>query len=127
MDAAGNVVLHALRGCDGCLCHEYDHIRPYSKGGASTLDNCQILQQRANRFKGNEPDDAARLRAYSCARVFSARELDVVEMAVYGDVRDGAGGIRCRCKSVMEFAEAARVLAGGARPPRDSNKYANCE
>ena len=29
----------------------------FSKGGRSVLENCQILQQRVNRFKGNEDDD----------------------------------------------------------------------
>jgi hypothetical protein len=118
--------MYALRGCDGCLCHEYDHIVPFSKGGKSTLDNCQILQQRANRFKGNEPDDTEKLRSYSCVKIFTERELDVAEMAVYGDVRDGTGEIRCRCKSFIEFKEALHKFTGGARPPRDSPRHANC-
>ena len=33
LDAVGNPVLNALKGCDGCACHEYDHIVPWSRGG----------------------------------------------------------------------------------------------
>ncbi|KAG4170898.1 hypothetical protein ERO13_A12G178200v2 [Gossypium hirsutum] len=43
-DAVGNIVFRKLVGCPGCLCHDYDHIIPYSKGGKSTLENCQVLQ-----------------------------------------------------------------------------------
>ncbi len=32
-DAAGNVVVRRLMNCEGCLCYEFDHIVPYSKGG----------------------------------------------------------------------------------------------
>ncbi|KAG6489389.1 hypothetical protein ZIOFF_050658 [Zingiber officinale] len=31
-DALGNIVFRKLVGCPGCLCHDYDHIIPYSKG-----------------------------------------------------------------------------------------------
>lgn len=30
-DALGNTVFRKLVGCPGCLCHDYDHILPYSK------------------------------------------------------------------------------------------------
>ncbi|OMO53558.1 putative endonuclease [Corchorus olitorius] len=30
-DAVGNIVFRKLVGCPGCLCHDYDHILPYSK------------------------------------------------------------------------------------------------
>lgn len=30
-DALGNTVFRKLVGCAGCLCHDYDHILPYSK------------------------------------------------------------------------------------------------
>lgn len=104
LDAAGNPVLSRLRGCDGCLCHEYDHIIPFSKGGPSSLQNCQILQTRPNRMKGNEEDDPAKLRAYSCARKWNEREMDMAEMAVYGGVL--REGLQCRCKSNMELLQA---------------------
>ncbi|PWZ58955.1 hypothetical protein Zm00014a_010392 [Zea mays] len=45
-DALGNIVFRKLVGCPGCLCHDYDHIVPYSKGGKSTLENCQVLQRK---------------------------------------------------------------------------------
>lgn len=30
-DALGNILFRKLVGCPGCLCHDYDHIIPYSK------------------------------------------------------------------------------------------------
>ena len=36
-DVAGNVVCRRLTRCEGCLCYEYDHIRPFSKGFSSVL------------------------------------------------------------------------------------------
>lgn len=30
-DPLGNLVFRKLVGCPGCLCHDYDHIVPYSK------------------------------------------------------------------------------------------------
>ncbi|PHU00703.1 hypothetical protein BC332_30490 [Capsicum chinense] len=30
-DPLGNIVFRKLVGCPGCLCHDYDHITPYSK------------------------------------------------------------------------------------------------
>lgn len=113
LDAVGNIVCHELRGCLGCLCHEYDHIIPYSKGGGTTIDNCQVLQTRANRYKGNEDDDKHRLRGYSCNKKWSKGELDAVEMGLYGDVRDELGKSKCRCKSnfevLKEFAQVAKL------------------
>lgn len=31
-DAAGNIVCKRFWNCQGCLCYEYDHIIPFSKG-----------------------------------------------------------------------------------------------
>ncbi|XP_042031758.1 uncharacterized protein LOC121778468 [Salvia splendens] len=55
-DSLGNTVFRKLAGCPGCLCHDYDHIVPYSKGGKSTLENCQVLQATVNRSKGNRTE-----------------------------------------------------------------------
>ncbi|GFZ12129.1 HNH endonuclease domain-containing protein [Actinidia rufa] len=45
-DAAGNVVCKRFCNCQGCLCFEYDHIVPYSKGPVSPLSlspiNCRV-------------------------------------------------------------------------------------
>uniref|UniRef100_A0ABL6V143 HNH domain-containing protein n=1 Tax=Cannabis sativa TaxID=3483 RepID=A0ABL6V143_CANSA len=71
-DAAGNVVCKRFCNCNGCLCFEYDHIVPFSKGGESTAENCQILQTRVNRFKSDKDDvDATRLKGFSCDLKFS--------------------------------------------------------
>ena len=40
LDPIGNPVLYSLRGCHGSLCHEYDHIVPFSKGGKTEVSNC---------------------------------------------------------------------------------------
>ena len=52
-------------------------------------------------MKGNEDDDPGRLRNYSCFKRFDEREMDVIEMAVYGSVK--REGLRCRCWSVGEM------------------------
>ncbi|XP_044476415.1 uncharacterized protein LOC123203977 [Mangifera indica] len=101
-DAAGNIVCKRFVNCYGCLCFEYDHIVPFSKGGESTADNCQILQTRVNRFKSDkEMVDKTQLQGYSCDVKFTGKELDIIEMAVYGDVI--RPGNHCRCKTVAEM------------------------
>ncbi|KAK4252488.1 hypothetical protein QN277_014481 [Acacia crassicarpa] len=101
-DAAGNIVCKRFCNCQGCLCFEYDHILPFSKGGESTSDNCQILQTRVNRFKSDKDQvDPAQLKGYSCDINFSDKELDIIEMAVYGDVI--RPGKECRCRTVAEM------------------------
>ncbi|EFJ06134.1 hypothetical protein SELMODRAFT_136010 [Selaginella moellendorffii] len=99
-DGAGNVVCRKFIGCEGCMCYEFDHIRPFSKGGETDVSNCQILQSRVNRLKSNKDADEHLLQQYSCDLKFTARELDLVEMAVYGNVI--RPGLQCRCKSVSE-------------------------
>ncbi|XP_010678449.2 uncharacterized protein LOC104893995 isoform X1 [Beta vulgaris subsp. vulgaris] len=100
-DAAGNIVCKRFCNCSGCLCFEYDHIIPFSKGGESTIDNCQILQTRVNRYKSDKEMDSNILRGYSCDLKFTDKELDIIEMAVYGDVI--RPGNQCRCRSVAEM------------------------
>ncbi|KAG5522773.1 hypothetical protein RHGRI_034801 [Rhododendron griersonianum] len=101
-DAADNVVCKRFSNCLGCLCFEYDHIIPYSKGGESVAENCQILQSRVNRFKANKDEvDTTQLKGYSCDIKFTDKELDIIEMAVYGDVI--RPGNQCRCRTVAEM------------------------
>eukprot|EP00897_Mesotaenium_endlicherianum_P006541 jgi/Mesen1/5915/ME000030S05181 len=101
LDAAGNIVCRKLTSCHGCLCYEYDHIVPFSKGGDTVASNCQILQARVNRLKGNKEDLSKRdLEQFSCHIKVTDREMDLVEMAVYGDVI--RPGMQCRVKSVAE-------------------------
>ncbi|XP_073105573.1 uncharacterized protein [Elaeis guineensis] len=103
-DPAGNVVCKRFWHCHGCLCYEYDHIIPFSKGGESTAENCQILQTRVNRFKSDKKwVDKAELEGFSCDIKFTGfyKELDIIEMAVYGDVI--RPGNQCRCRTVAEM------------------------
>lgn len=95
-DPLGNIIFRKLVGCPGCLCHDYDHIIPYSKGGQSTLDNCQVLQATVNRSKGNKTEisksDLIQKSAY--CRV-SGRDMDLVEISAYGNVRRGQDSSAC--------------------------------
>ncbi|KAA8542480.1 hypothetical protein F0562_023384 [Nyssa sinensis] len=101
-DAAGNIVCKRFCNCQGCLCFEYDHIIPYSKGGESVVENCQILQTRVNRFKADKDQvGTTQLQGFSCDIKFTDKELDIIEMAVYGDVI--RPGNQCRCRTVAEM------------------------
>ncbi|RZC60865.1 hypothetical protein C5167_022622 [Papaver somniferum] len=98
-DPLGNIVFRKLVGCPGCLCHDYDHILPYSKGGKSTLDNCQVLQVTVNRSKGNKIESeisrADLIQKSSYCRV-AGREMDLLELSAYGNVRRGQDPGGCR-------------------------------
>nr|XP_043614674.1 uncharacterized protein LOC122586749 [Erigeron canadensis] len=95
-DPLGNTIFRKLVGCPGCLCHDYDHIIPYSKGGQSTLENCQVLQATVNRSKGNrtEMSRADLIQKSSYCRV-SGRDMDLLELSAYGNVRRGQGSGGC--------------------------------
>ncbi|KAF9626227.1 hypothetical protein IFM89_031354 [Coptis chinensis] len=96
-DYLGNLVFRKLTGCAGCLCHDYDHIVPFSKGGKSTLENCQVLQATANKSKGNrmEMSKADLIQKSSYCRV-SGRDMDLLELSAYGNVRRGQDSGGCR-------------------------------
>ncbi|KAI9117285.1 hypothetical protein K1719_011451 [Acacia pycnantha] len=96
-DALGNIVYRKLVGCAGCLCHDYDHIVPYSKGGKSTLENCQVLQATVNRSKGNrtEMTKAELIQKSSYCRV-SGRDMDLLELSAYGNVHREPDSGGCR-------------------------------
>ncbi|KAL3679440.1 hypothetical protein R1sor_022396 [Riccia sorocarpa] len=124
-DSAGNIVCRRLTRCEGCLCYEYDHIQPYSKGGETDVSNCQILQSRVNRLKSDKDSLGKRdLEQYSCDMKFGDKELDIIEMAVYGNVE--RVGLQCRIKTVAESLGVAVVKAKGPQkscelPYRDSS------
>ena len=96
LDALGNPVMKPLRGLQGIFCHEYDHIFPYSLGGTSTLDNCQILQTNINRKKGNQFYSNHELINFKQKIPDSLRKmgmnkidnniLDIAEELVYGNI-----------------------------------------
>ncbi|MCD9644030.1 hypothetical protein HAX54_032000 [Datura stramonium] len=96
-DPLGNLVFRKLVGCPGCLCHDYDHIIPYSKGGESTLENCQVLQATVNRSKGNQTDisNVELIQKSSYCRV-SGRDMDLLELSAYGNVRHGQDSGGCK-------------------------------
>jgi len=107
IDPAGNVVLRKLTGCMGCLCYDYDHIVPYSKGGKTIVENCQILQTRVNRSKSNLTGVADNnLRLWSCASALSEREMDTIEMAVYGSV--DRQGLQCIARSIRDMEDLTK-------------------
>ncbi|XP_019152339.1 PREDICTED: uncharacterized protein LOC109149140 isoform X2 [Ipomoea nil] len=82
-DALGNIVFRKLVGCPGCLCHDYDHIIPYSKA-------------RVNRSKGNrtEVSKAELIQKSSYCRV-SGRDMDLLELTSYGNVKRGQDSGGC--------------------------------
>ena len=96
LDALGNPVMKALRGFQGIFCHEYDHIFPYSLGGASTIDNCQILQTNINRKKGNQFFSNSMLMGFKQSIPESLKKIgincvdnrlmDIAEELVYGNI-----------------------------------------
>ena len=77
--------MYMLRGCQGALCHEYDHIVPFSKGGKTEISNCQILQTGVNRFKSDKQPTMDEMRAYSRVLRMDAQQMDLMEYACYGD------------------------------------------
>lgn len=95
-DAVGNPVLKPLKGCGGIFCHEYDHIFPFSKGGTSTLDNCQILQTTVNRMKSNQFYTHDELKDFSAKFPEKLKEIgryqvgdfemDLAEELIYGNI-----------------------------------------
>ncbi len=96
LDALGNPVMKSLRGFQGIFCHEYDHIFPYSKGGTSTLDNCQILQTNINRVKGNGYYTKDELKKFNIKfpeklkelnkNEIGENEMDLMEELIYGNI-----------------------------------------
>ena len=87
LDAYGNPVNKFMKGCFGVFCYEYDHIVPFSKGGLSTVDNCQILNTYLNRVKSNRTNlGYVEFKKGLPEFDWSEPELDVVERAVFGNV-----------------------------------------
>ena len=87
LDPYGNPVVYALRGCQGALCHEYDHIVPFSKGGKTVVENCQILQTAVNRYKSDKVNlPAWDLHKNSKKIHLKHEQMDLLEYSIYGDV-----------------------------------------
>ncbi|CAM6097242.1 unnamed protein product [Calypogeia fissa] len=98
-DALGNLVFQKLVGCQGCLCYNYDHVVPYSKGGKSTLENCQVLQTAANSAKGARTSvSTTELMQRSAYCHLSRRDMDMMEVSAYGDVHHENDGGFSGCR-----------------------------
>ena len=101
LDAVGNPVFKFMKGCSGPLCHEYDHIVPFSKGGKTVPENCQILQSTVNLYKSNKLDVTHEdLIKASPKHIFTSQifffcninfdleeQLDAIELAAYGNIK----------------------------------------
>ncbi|KAI3949538.1 hypothetical protein MKW92_023458 [Papaver armeniacum] len=86
-DAVGNIICKRFDNCEACLCYKYDQIVPLSK--EFTAKNCQILQSRVYRYKSDEDNlNKSKLKRFStdAANVLTDKELDIIEVGVYGDV-----------------------------------------
>ena len=87
LDPVGNPVFYTLRGCQGALCHEYDHIVPFSKGGKTSVTNCQILQTKVNKFKSNKVGISMdELKQSSKPVRLSHKDMDLIEYSIMGSV-----------------------------------------
>lgn len=65
------------------------------------MSNCQILQTRVNRTKSDKENlEKQHMEHFSCNIRVSDAEMDLVEMAVYGNVI--RPGMQCRVRSVAE-------------------------
>lgn len=87
LDAFGNPVIKQLKGCFGDFCHEYDHIVPFSKGGKTNYENCQILKTSVNRFKSNKEDiKFSEYTKFRNSKIYTEDELDFIETTIYGNI-----------------------------------------
>ncbi|GFZ03583.1 HNH endonuclease [Actinidia rufa] len=59
-DFLGNTVFRKLVGCPGCLCHDYDHIIPYSKGLLGKPPTSSKRSNRASTDQGLPGEPSAR-------------------------------------------------------------------
>ncbi|XP_056170870.1 uncharacterized protein LOC115694037 isoform X1 [Syzygium oleosum] len=57
-DAVGNIVFRKLVGCPGCLCHDYDHIVPYSKVKQRDVSRTLLYLRCVLFWKINLPNEA---------------------------------------------------------------------
>lgn len=65
------------------------------------MSNCQILQTRVNRMKSDKENmGEEHMRYHSCNLRVTDTEMDLVEIAVYGNVI--RPGLQCRVKTVAE-------------------------
>ena len=56
--------------------------------GKTLVDNCQVLQTRVNRIKGNATDMTPEVLRANAVRMedLNGEDMDKIEMSTYGDV-----------------------------------------
>ena len=94
-DFVGNAVLRKFTNCYGPLCHQYDHTYPWSLGGRTDVENCEILQSAVNNFKSNKeyvPFDE--LQESSIQMDLTTDMMDAIEFGVYGNLQDKNGKVK---------------------------------
>ncbi|OEL29421.1 hypothetical protein BAE44_0009565 [Dichanthelium oligosanthes] len=97
-DALGNIVFRKLVGCPGCLCHDYDHIVPYSKvTTAQPVFAVIFVHVGAKAWESNGSWTAIRLTSIRIYLVpLDGRDMDLVELSAYGNVRRGPDSGGCK-------------------------------
>ena len=71
----------------GSICYEYDHINPYSKGGKTTTDNCQILSTKINRLKKDMVNiNFQELKKKAGYGQLTDNDMDIIEKSIFGNV-----------------------------------------
>ena len=71
----------------GSICYEYDHINPYSKGGETTTDNCQILSTKINRLKKDMVNiNFQELKKKAGYGQLTDNDMDIIEKSIFGNV-----------------------------------------
>ncbi|CAI7753960.1 unnamed protein product [Closterium sp. NIES-53] len=120
VDAAGNTVGRRFNACMGCLCYEFDHIVPYSKGGPTSVENCQVLQTRVNRFKIKRHESPLCLHRARAVEIRVAPQTDTGWGGIPGGQQAGARGSSVGKGETMRRPSAStmHVLLRYASPHR---------
>ncbi|KAG9154756.1 hypothetical protein Leryth_014242 [Lithospermum erythrorhizon] len=93
------------------------------QGGKSTLDNCQVLQATVNRSKGNRTEltKAELIEKSSYCRV-SGRDMDMLELSAFGNVRRGQDSGGCNIQYIFyRSLELKLILNEYPRTPKNAS------
>lgn len=68
------------------------------------MDNCQILQTTINRRKGALLQDGEYIyMSHGCHKQYNDRELDIIELALYGDIANNSSSSKPKCTALRQF------------------------